>query len=219
VVGALVFNLFYDDLDTYLADQLRLLRDGRFARQEGQIVRRPDDTGWRYMIEAAAYFTPPAVPDRAALLAGLADARGEAVVTESTYADGVRRVDPAMVALKEIEAWAQPHPWITLFVPASRTAELIRPLVAELTPADLGAGLATFFPFAPARLRRPLLVVPRSEPAAFQLSLLRFPLPGAGDIAGMLAQNRRLHDPDGGVLTPGQPIFRRGRGYDGSGTW
>jgi FAD/FMN-containing dehydrogenase len=195
---ALVLELFYDDLDAYLSDQLRLLRDGRFHYQEGQIVRRPDDAGWRYMVEAAAYFTPPAVPDRKALLAGLADTRAEAVITQVTYREWVRRVDVGMVELRQIGAWPQPHPWITLFVPASSTAELIRWFVAELQPADLGAGLITFFPFSPRRLKAPLFVVPRSGAEAFQLSVLRFPLPGrAGGepaIDRMLAQNRALHD-------------------------
>jgi FAD/FMN-containing dehydrogenase len=190
---ALVFNLFYDDLDTYIADQLLVLRDGRFDHQEGQIVRRPDDTGWRYMIEAAVYFTPPVSPDQAGLLAGLSDNRSEAVVTNPTYLEWVHRVDPAVVALKAAGFWSQAHPWVSLFVPASRTAELIDSVVSQLSPADLGAGLATFFPFDTSKLTRPLFVVPRTEPVVFQLGLLRFPFPGS-DIPGMLTQNRAFHD-------------------------
>ena len=81
---ALVFNLFYDDLDAYLADQLLVLHDGRFSYQEGQIVPRSDGTGWRFMLEAASYYTPPAASDQAALLAGLSDVRADAVVTTPT---------------------------------------------------------------------------------------------------------------------------------------
>jgi cytokinin dehydrogenase len=193
---ALVFNLFYDDLATYLADQLTVLADGRFSYQEGQIVRRPDDTGWRYMLEAASYYTPPAVPDQTALLAGLSDIRAEAVITTVTYTEWVHRVDPAVVALKGGGFWAQPHAWVSLFVPASRAAEFATFVTSRLTPPDLGAGLAVFFPFAPARLTRPLMVVPRSEPAAFQLSLLRFPFPFPGQPSNeaMLAQNRAFFD-------------------------
>jgi hypothetical protein len=58
-----VFNLFYDDLATYVADQTMLVHDGRFDYQEGQLSRRQDNTGWRYMIEVAKYFTPPDIPD------------------------------------------------------------------------------------------------------------------------------------------------------------
>src|SRR5262249_36169040 len=70
---ARVFLLFYDDLHAYLADQLALLRDGRFSYLEGQVVRRADDAGWRFMIEAASYFSPPRTPNDAALLSGLQD--------------------------------------------------------------------------------------------------------------------------------------------------
>jgi FAD/FMN-containing dehydrogenase len=193
---ALVFNLFYDDLATYIADQLTVLGDGRFSYQEGQIVRRPDDTGWRYMLEAASYFTPPAVPDQGALLAGLHDNRSEAVITTVPYPDWVRRVDPAVVALKAAGFWARPHAWVSLFVPASRAAEFASFVTSQLTPPDLGAGLAIYFPFATNRLTRPLMVVPRSEPAAFQLSLLRFPFPFPGQPSNeaMLAQNRAFFD-------------------------
>jgi cytokinin dehydrogenase len=193
---ALVFNLFYDDLATYLADQLTVLGDGRFTHQEGQIVRRPDDTGWRYMLEAASYFTPPAVPDQAALLAGLSDNRAEAVITTVTYEEWVHRVDPAVVALKAAGFWAQPHAWVSLFVPASRAAEFATFVTSQLTPPDLGAGLAIYFPIATARLTRPLMVVPRGEPAAFQFSLLRFPFPFPGQPSNeaMLAQNRAFFD-------------------------
>jgi cytokinin dehydrogenase len=191
---ALVFSLFYDDLGTYIADQLTVMNDRRFSYQEGQIVRRPDDTGWRYMMEVASYHTPPAAPDQAALLAGLSDNRAEAVVTNPTYLEWVARVDPAVVALKAAGFWAQAHPWVSLFVPASRTAEFVSAVVAQLTPPDLGAGLVTFFPFVPAKLARPLFVVPRSEPAAFQLTFLRFPFPGQPGIDALLTQNRAFHD-------------------------
>jgi FAD/FMN-containing dehydrogenase len=36
--------------------------------------------------------------------------------------------------------------------------------------------------------------VPRTDPAAFALTLLRFPFPGPVDSAGILAQNRALFD-------------------------
>lgn len=87
-------------------------------------------------------------------------------------------------------------------------------MVAELSPADIGAGLVTFFPVATRRLRQPLLVVPRSEPVAFQLSL-------RGSIPDTTSDDWRRHygphwphfhaakhhvDPEN-ILTPGQQIF------------
>jgi FAD/FMN-containing dehydrogenase len=194
--NALVFNLFYDDLAAYLADQLTVLGDGRFSYQEGQIVRRPDDTGWRYMLEAASYFTPPGAPDQAVLLAGLSDNRAEAVIATVAYEDWVHRVDPAVAGLKAAGFWAQPHAWVSVFVPASRAAEFATFVTSQLTPPDIGAGLAIYFPIATAKLTRPLLIVPRSEPAAFRFDLLRFPFPFPGQPSNeaMLAQNRAFFD-------------------------
>src|SRR5262249_30362016 len=65
------YQLFYSDLDTYLADQQRLLQDGRFSSLEGQVARTADDSGWEFFVDAAAYHDAAQPPDDAALLAGL----------------------------------------------------------------------------------------------------------------------------------------------------
>ena len=102
---ALVFNLFYNDLPSYLGDQEKILNDGRFSHQEGEITRQPDDSGWRYKIEAVAYFTPPAAPDQAALLADLRDDRPSAQISEMSYAEWVFRLDP----LEALWGWLRRH--------------------------------------------------------------------------------------------------------------
>jgi len=73
--NALVFKLFYEDLAAYVEDQTRLVGDGRFDSQAGQLAWRQDNTGWQYMIEVVKYFTPPHMPDTEALVAGLQDDR------------------------------------------------------------------------------------------------------------------------------------------------
>ncbi len=194
-----VYNLFYEDLATYLQDQLLLLADGRFSYLEGQIVRTPADSGWRYQIEAATYFSPPQVPDDAALLAGLRDARAEAQIATVAYRDFAFRIDPVIGFIKSLGRWNTAHPWLSLFLPASQAAGFIGNLVAQLDPADLGVlvpgvmGPALLYPFATARTRQPLFRVP-DEPAAFHLSLLRLPEADPAQVAGMLADNRALHD-------------------------
>ncbi|MCI0591015.1 MAG: FAD-binding protein [Gammaproteobacteria bacterium] len=195
---AMVFNLFYDDLSLYLQDQLTLLADRRFNYLEGQIVRNATDTGWRYMIEAAAYFTPPAAPDSVALLAGLHDNRPEARITPQTYRDFAFRVDPIVEFLKAIGRWTTSHPWVSLFIPASKTAGFISNLVATLTPEDLGVlapgvlGPALLYPFNTNLTQQRLFRIP-NEPAAFHLNLLRFPPSDPAQVAAMLAQNRALY--------------------------
>jgi cytokinin dehydrogenase len=190
---AMVFLLFYDDLQTFLSDQQLLLREGRFSYLEGQVVRRADDSGWRFMIEAASYFTLPRTPDQAALLAGLRDNRLEAQITVQRYRDFTFRLDPTVALLKAIGVWGLPHPWMTLFLPASRTAEYVQRLVDQLTVADTGQGPVLLYPFDTAKMRRPMFRVP-DERKAFHLSILRTGSPDPAVTSGMLAQNRQLYD-------------------------
>jgi cytokinin dehydrogenase len=196
---ARVYNLFYDDLNLYLEDQLTLLASQRFSYLEGQIVRNASDTGWRFQIEAAQYFTPPQVPDDNTLLAGLRDQRAEAQIDNRSYRDWAFRIDPVVGFIKSIGRWATPHPWLSLFIPASQAATFIGALVADLQPDDLGVlvpgvlGPALLYPFDTRRTQQPLFRTP-SEPAAFHLSLLRFPGADPAQTAGMLADNRALYD-------------------------
>lgn len=189
---ATIFNLYYDDLPTYLADQRQVMEDERFTYQEGQLVPREDGQGWRYLIEVGTYYTPPDAPDREQLLTGLSDDRASLEVVDQTYLEWVHRVDPVVAFLRAEGLWELPKPWITLFVPLDRADEFLTSVTDDLVPDQLGAGLATMFPFRTSTLARPLFRVPAS-PEAFQLTLLRFPFPGA-DTGGLMAQNRRLYD-------------------------
>lgn len=198
---ALVFNLFYDDLNLYLEDQLLLAEEQRFSYLEGQIVRNATDTGWRFMIEAAQYFAPPEAPDPVALLAGLRDSRVEARINPQTYRDFTFRIDPIIAFIKSpvVDRWTTPHPWVSLFIPASQTAGFISDVVADLTPADLGVLVpgviapALLYPFNTSLTQQDLFRVP-DEPAAFHLSLLRFPPADPAQVNGMLTDNRTFYD-------------------------
>lgn len=218
--NAQVYNLYYNDLGTYLADQLMLLRDGRFSYLEGQVQPRPDGApGWRYMIEAVSYYTPPTVPDDAALLAGLSDDRAAATITPNTYLGWAFRLDPAVEFLKIIGDWYRPHPLLDLFVPVSRAASVIGDALATLTPADIGIGPILLYPASTARFTRPLFRVP-DEPEVFLLSLLRTTANGdPALLASQLASNRALYDsnvaaggtwyPIGAIADYGQRDWRR----------
>jgi cytokinin dehydrogenase len=192
---ARVYNLYYDGLQQYLADQLLLLRDGRFSYLEGQVQPRAGGTpGWQYMIEAVSYFTPPAAPDDAALLAGLSDNRSAATITANTYLGWAFRLDPAVEFLKAIGDWYRPHPLLDVFVPASRAAAVVGDALATLTPADIGIGPILLYPVNTARFTRPLFRVP-AEPAAFLFSLLRTTANSDQTLlASPLASNRAIHD-------------------------
>ena len=189
---AKVYLLFYDDINLYVADQRMLLRDGRFNYLQGQVVRNDTNTAWRFMIEAAAYYTPPAEPNDTVLLAGL---RGTGLTTSvQSYRDWQFRLDPTVAFLKSIGVWQLPHPWVTLFFPASQTVDYMTNVLSTLTLADTGQGPILFYPFDTDRMSRPLFQVPAPR-EAFHLSVLRTAAPPTPEVINaMLAGNRTLYD-------------------------
>ncbi|MFE9538459.1 FAD-binding protein [Streptomyces sp. NPDC006691] len=187
-----VFSLFYNDVETYLADAEMVTKDGRFEIQAGEMLQKPDGSGWRYRMEAgAAYDTTP--PNRDALLAGLRDVRTDAVIEDQTYRAYAFRIDAAEAYLKQAGYWPGPKPWLSLFLPASKVKTFMKQVEQQLTAASLGGGYLLVYPYVTSKIRRPLAVQP-NEPVAYLFDLLRFPDPGEPDIQGMLDQNRRLYD-------------------------
>ncbi|HEU4579244.1 MAG TPA: FAD-binding protein [Polyangiaceae bacterium] len=189
-----IFNLFYDDIELYVRDQLRLLRQGRFEHLQGQVVADAAGTGWRFMIEAGSFFTPPQSPNTAALLAGLHDVRADLTSVSESYSDYVFRLDPTIAFLIAIGVWGFPHPWMDLFVPASAAASFVGGVVANLTVADTGGGPILFYPVDSRRMRRPLFRLPE-ERHCFEFSILRTADPSVPSSVGdMLADNRAIYD-------------------------
>jgi FAD/FMN-containing dehydrogenase len=187
------YQLYYADLGSYLADQRLLLADGRFSSLEGQAVPAAGG-GWEFFVDAASYYTPPATPDDAALLAGLRFDPARTVITEVSYLDWVNRLAPTVELLEQIGVWYFPHPWINLFVPASRTAELVGPVLAGLTQDDTGQGPVLLYPFRTGRLTRPFVEVP-DEPVAFLFAILRTAVPPEPAVVQrQLADNRALYE-------------------------
>ncbi|AKU93648.1 putative cytokinin oxidase [Labilithrix luteola] len=191
---ARVYNLYYDDIALYTKDQRRLLAEGRFGYLEGQVVPSASDTGWRFMIEAAAYYTPPSAPNDAALLAGLKDNPSERVISETTYTGWQFRIDPTVEFLKALGVWFFPHPWYSVFVPASKANEYVGNVLSTLTEADTGQGPILFYPIATSKIGASLYPLP-NEPVAFAFNLLRTAPPDdPATVAAMVADNRRLYE-------------------------
>jgi hypothetical protein len=103
------------------------------------------------------------------------------------------RVDAFAEFLKEAGAWDTSHPWVSLWIPGSKTVAFMRDFAARLTPDDLGLGVALFYPINTRHVSARLFRLP-TEPIAFHLSLLRFPPDDPTVLAAMLADNRRLYD-------------------------
>lgn len=188
-----VFSLFYDDIDVYVADQLRLLAEHRFDHLQGQVVANATGTGWRFMIEAGIFFSGPE-PASAPLLAGLHDVRADAQTVTQSYLDYAFRLDPVIDFLISIGVWGFPHPWMDLFVPASVASSFVGGVVSALTTADTGGGPVLFYPVNARRIRRPFFRLP-DERRCFLFSLLRTADPSVpSSVSEMLADNRDIYD-------------------------
>ncbi|MFD3329956.1 FAD-binding protein [Streptomyces sp. NPDC058701] len=189
---AVIFSLYYNTVEQYLIDSERVLADGRFEVHAGEMQRTPDNSGWRYKLEVGAtYNTTP--PNRTRLLCDLKDVRAEAVIEDVTYRDYMFRLDAYEAYLKEGGHWYTPKPWLSMFLPASKTKAFMKLVEQELDASSLGGGFLLFYPFHSSKIKRPLAVMP-NESVVYLFDLLRFPNPGEPNIQGMIDQNRRLYD-------------------------
>ncbi|MFF3074099.1 FAD-binding protein [Kitasatospora sp. NPDC057904] len=194
--NARVFLLFYDDIAAYCADQERIMADGRFDGQVGEILlpRSPANPtpNARYKIEAVAHYNGTTPPDAAPLLAGLTPVPGDTQISDTTYRDYTFRVDAFAANLKSLGYWSAPKPWLSMFLPAGRAQEFARYALTKVTPTDLGAGLLLFYPFPTGKITRPLAMTP-DHPTTYLFDFLTFPAPGTNPTAA-LRRNRDLYD-------------------------
>jgi FAD/FMN-containing dehydrogenase len=203
-------RLSYPDLAAFLADQ-RLLVAGRFDHLEGQVV--PTPAGWRYRMEATAYYTPPSAPRDADLLAGLAHDRGGGVVEEIedlAYRDFQHRLAPGEALLRGTGEWLHPHPWLNVWLPSATAERVVAETLTGFTGADLGnSGLALLYPVRPDRVHAPLARLPESD-VAWLFALLR--TASADDpasAAAMIEANRRCYErvvAAGGLAYPANAV-------------
>lgn len=187
------YRLHYHDLATFLADQRDLVLQGRFDFLQGQIVLVAG--GWRYLVEAAAYHPPLAVPTGAALPDGLHDDRAAREIDDLPYREFAHRMATGEAALRASGEWLHPHPWLTTFLPAQDAAALAGEVLASRALCQLGnSGLVLTYPLRADRLCAPLTRVPDSE-LVWLFGLLRTASPE--DPAGVTAQieaNRLIRD-------------------------
>jgi len=158
---ARVLQLFYTDLEQYVADQNMVVLDERFSYLEGQVVPVPSG-GWMFILEAASYYTPPQEPDNTALLNGLRPDAGM-MIQELTYFDWQNRLAPVVDALRQSGAWFFPHPWFNVFLPGSAVVSYVRDVFNDLTVADTGHGPILCYPFRRSKLRRRFVQTPDEE--------------------------------------------------------
>ncbi|MGC1211131.1 MAG: FAD-binding protein [Micromonospora sp.] len=188
------YQLAYDDLRAYLADQVLLIEQRRFDHVGGQ-ARFVPGTGWRFLLEAVTTYTSDE-PDDRALLAGLAhDCEAEEIHT-SGYADFLYRAAPAEARLRALGSWQRdPHPRCTFLLPGRHAATFVAAVLAGLTADDLGPGGGTLlYPVPTERLRAPRM--PRADdPVSVVFALLRTaPADEPDTLHRMRQANLVLHD-------------------------
>lgn len=183
---ARVYHLSYPDLKSFTAAQRVALADRRFSYLEGQLI--PTDTGWTYTLEGVMYYTPPAAPDDAALIEGLAPTATQ--ITDMPYFDWLNRIYDVV---QQLIALRLPGPWINVFIPDEATDDYVASVLAETTPADAG-GVVLLYPVPRDLIKQPFSVLPDS-PVVFLLALLRAVNPPSDqEVERLLKVNRAQYD-------------------------
>jgi FAD/FMN-containing dehydrogenase len=199
------FHLFYPDLRSLTADQRIALADGRFDHLQGALL--PDGAGaWRFQLEGVVFYDRHTAPDDKAVLAGLSDERGAAVISDLTYLEDVKAFARFESLLRSNGQWFNPHPWLLTFLRGSNAEQVASDILDGFTNEDVGPfGRITYYPMLTKALRTPLVRLP-DESVAFPFNLIR--IPASNDVAEveeMVAKNRVLHDrirSAGGVQYP-----------------
>jgi cytokinin dehydrogenase len=199
------FQLFYRDLQLLTADQRRVLMEERFDQLQGAVL--PDGSGgWRYQLDGALAYGSGSVPDDRAVLSGLSDERGAAVIADLTYREDALAFGKFENLLRSKGQWSNPQPWLLTFLRGSNTERVAGDILAGLTGDAVGPfGRITVYPLLTRAFRTPLVRLP-AEDIVFVFNLIR--IPASNDAAAaerMVAENRALYDrirEAGGVQYP-----------------
>jgi cytokinin dehydrogenase len=190
--SARVYRLFYSELSTFLRDQRLAASSQRFHYLEGQVLPQADGS-LQFMLEAAAYYTLPEVPDDAALLAGFEPLAGATLSEEHSYFDWVNRLAPLFDALRASGAFGLPHPWFDVFLPDAAADAYLADVLAKLVPEDINGGPILCYAFPRDAVRGSFVALPDSD-IVFLFDLLRFAPPVPAVVDALVAQNRTLFE-------------------------
>ncbi|XP_066382861.1 cytokinin dehydrogenase 5-like isoform X2 [Miscanthus floridulus] len=132
-----------------------------------------------------------------ALLGELNFLPGTVFTTDLPYVDFLDRVHKAELKLRAKDMWEVPHPWLNLFVPASRIADFDRGVFrGMLGGRTAGAGgPILIYPMKKHKWDPRSSVVTPDEEVFYLVAFLRSALPGAPESLEALArQNQRILD-------------------------
>jgi cytokinin dehydrogenase len=184
--GVRGWSVPFTDPAAFFADLRRLVRSGGATEVFGDWWR-PGEAGELHHLNAFAFDADLAPPPGAE-------------VHDAGYLEHVTRIDAAVADLRTAIGWdALPKPWLTVWLPDSRVEEFVGATLAELTPADVGAGgFVLLYTHHRAALTRPSLRLPAPDGSDL-VHLFTVMTAGPPDAcpefgATMLRRNRRLLD-------------------------
>jgi cytokinin dehydrogenase len=188
----LFFQLLYRDLETMLGDQRLLIADGRFDRTS-TYVAPSGRGGWIYYLQGARNFSPPALPDPAALLADLRHQRGFERQSTHTYFEYADRGGRHRQQLTTEGRLNLPHPFFNAILPDSAINEFAAEVFASLDPSLIEPDFPVeFYGLNTSLSTRPLFRLP-AEPVAFLIDVLTtYSDPTVA--ARMVARNRQFFE-------------------------
>ena len=190
------YSVLYPDVATALADADRLVDERRF---DGLVMFSFADGngGHEIVMRATKYYSPPAAPDDATMLAGMNFVPGAMQIDDLTYVENFSITTGPFPQL--------PQPAISVVLPASAATQWIESVLPRLNDADLGTyGAAQIFTWRTARFQQPLMRVPDTEQKLVGFALIRYAA-NAAQVDLMLKANRRMFEESrdlGGTLYP-----------------
>ncbi|HMJ13250.1 MAG TPA: FAD-binding protein [Polyangiaceae bacterium] len=189
------YLLPYAALAPLLEDELSLAEDDRFDGAVALID--PSPAAGSFALSAIRQFTPPHVPDDAALTRGLRALAGAQQIRDVSYLEYVDAIPSVPFTSSRAD--------LGLFVPGSAAAQFLGNVLPRLNPQELGMALAMRVFFWKRRpFTRPLFRIPKEETFMY-MALLRPETSDRDVLARMLAGNRALFEQNralGGTLYP-----------------
>lgn len=166
-------RLFYRDRESFIFDQRRAARDGRFDYLEGQ-VQPTEEGGWSFMMEAVSYLDDKstAVGDDRVVDDLQYDPQLSTVETLD-FVEFADRMGPAEAVERSTGVWGWPHPWVTAFASDDGVDGVVATTLDEVTPGEIGiGGVVLLYPIRTERTTAPFVRLPRTE-VAWLFALLR----------------------------------------------
>ena len=166
------YFLLYDNLDTLMEDQRRILRREHFDYVESWCA--PCSQGMRKLgdvkIPFAEWFYPMHVsleygddePSGADHLADLSFYR-QVHTEDSTLIEFLSRKDPVFSLWKQTGTWNLSHPWMEALLPWDQAAAYVRGVLKSVPPNLLIGGLVSLWPFRSSSSDSPLLKRPDGD--------------------------------------------------------